>query len=33
MIERDDHMPPLRELVAELDDARRLAEPLLRAAA
>lgn len=33
MIERDDHIPPLDELVAELDWARRLAEPLLRAAA
>lgn len=33
MIERDDHMPPLSELVAELEHARQLAEPLLRAAA
>lgn len=33
MIERDDHIPPLDELVAELAWARRLAEPLLRAAA
>ncbi len=33
MIERDDHMPPLADLLAELGEARRLAEPLLRAAA
>jgi uncharacterized protein (UPF0276 family) len=30
MIERDDRIPPLAELLAELDYARRLAEPLLR---
>jgi uncharacterized protein len=33
MIERDDHMPPLAELLAELDYARTLATPLLQAAA
>lgn len=33
MIERDDHMPPLSELMAELEQARRLAMPLLREAA
>ncbi len=33
MIERDDHIPPLAELVAELDRARAIAEPILRAAA
>ena len=33
MIERDDHIPPLHELVAELAQARRLGEPLARAAA
>ena len=33
MIERDDHIPPLDELIAELEWARRLAEPLLKAAA
>ncbi|MGO4700876.1 MNIO family bufferin maturase [Dyella sp. 2RAB6] len=33
MIERDDHIPPLSELLAELEHARRLAEPLARAAA
>ncbi|SFR92585.1 hypothetical protein SAMN05216570_0703 [Dyella sp. OK004] len=33
MIERDDHMPPLAELLAELAQARALAEPLLRNAA
>lgn len=33
MIERDDHMPPLVDLLTELDRARLLAEPLLRAAA
>jgi uncharacterized protein (UPF0276 family) len=33
MIERDDHMPPLAELLAELAQARALAEPLLRSAA
>jgi uncharacterized protein (UPF0276 family) len=30
MIERDDHIPPLDELLAELAHARELAEPLLR---
>lgn len=29
MIERDDHIPPLEELVAELDHARAIATPLL----
>ena len=33
MIERDDNIPPLAELLAELDHARRLAEPILREAA
>jgi uncharacterized protein (UPF0276 family) len=33
MIERDDHIPPLDELLAELAHARKLAEPLLREAA
>ncbi|GLQ88020.1 MNIO family bufferin maturase [Dyella flagellata] len=33
MIERDDHFPPLAELIAELEHARMLAEPLLRDAA
>jgi len=33
MIERDDHMPPLAELLAELEHARRLAAPLLQDAA
>lgn len=33
MIERDDHIPPLAELIAELDRARAIAEPILRAAA
>ncbi len=33
MIERDDHIPPLSELLAELDCARRLAAPLWREAA
>lgn len=33
MIERDDHIPPLAELIAELDTARAIAEPILRAAA
>lgn len=33
MIERDDHFPPLSELMAELEHARILAEPLLRDAA
>lgn len=30
MIERDDHIPPLAELLAELDHARKLAAPILR---
>lgn len=33
MIERDDHMPPLAELMCELEHARQLAMPLLREAA
>jgi uncharacterized protein (UPF0276 family) len=33
MIERDDHIPPLAELLAELEHARRLAAPLLQEAA
>jgi uncharacterized protein (UPF0276 family) len=33
MIERDDHIPPLAELLAELDHARALAAPLLQRAA
>jgi hypothetical protein len=33
MIERDDHFPPLSELMAELEHARVLAAPLLRDAA
>jgi uncharacterized protein (UPF0276 family) len=33
MIERDDHMPPLPELLAELAQARALAAPLLQEAA
>lgn len=33
MIERDDNIPTLQELVAELDIARAIAEPILRAAA
>lgn len=33
MIERDDNFPPLAELMAELEHARALAEPLLQAAA
>lgn len=33
MVERDDHFPPLTELIAELEQARRLAEPLLQDAA
>jgi uncharacterized protein (UPF0276 family) len=33
MIERDDHIPPLTELLAELAQARHIAEPLLKAAA
>jgi uncharacterized protein (UPF0276 family) len=33
MIERDDHIPPLAELRAELDQARALAMPWLREAA
>ena len=30
MIERDDHIPPLADLLAELDHARKLAAPILR---
>jgi uncharacterized protein (UPF0276 family) len=30
MIERDDHIPPLADLVSELDHARRVAEVALR---
>ena len=33
MIERDDHIPPLAELIAELDIARSIAGPIVRAAA
>jgi len=33
MIERDDHIPPLAELIAELDKARRIAKPVQRSAA
>jgi len=33
MIERDDHIPPLADLVAELDHARELAAPILKARA
>lgn len=33
MIERDDHFPPLETLIAELEHARALAEPLLQDAA
>ncbi len=33
MIERDDHIPPLATLIAELDRARALAAPILKAAA
>jgi uncharacterized protein (UPF0276 family) len=33
MIERDDHIPPLAELLVELDYARALVTPLLREAA
>ncbi|MBM3393307.1 MAG: DUF692 domain-containing protein, partial [Betaproteobacteria bacterium] len=33
MIERDDHIPPLADLVAELDIARRVGEQSRRAAA
>jgi uncharacterized protein len=33
MIERDDHIPQLADLLAELDIARSIAEPILRAAA
>jgi len=33
MIERDDHIPPLADLVAELDQARRIATTALRAQA
>jgi uncharacterized protein (UPF0276 family) len=29
MIERDDNIPPLKELLAELDHARTIAEPIL----
>lgn len=33
MIERDDNIPPLGELLAELDQARRIAAPILKARA
>jgi uncharacterized protein (UPF0276 family) len=33
MIERDDHIPPLAELTAELDTARAIAQPILQAVA
>jgi uncharacterized protein (UPF0276 family) len=33
MIERDDHIPPLADLLAELDVARAIAAPILQAAA
>ena len=33
LIERDDHIPPLAELIAELDRARATAAPILKAAA
>lgn len=33
LIERDDHIPPLAELLGELDRARGIATPILRAAA
>ncbi len=33
LIERDDHIPPLAELLGELDRARSIATPILRAAA
>lgn len=33
MIERDDHIPPLPELLAELDQVRRIAQPILAARA
>ena len=33
MIERDDHIPPLADLLVELDHARRIAQPILAAAA
>lgn len=33
MIERDDNIPPLAELLAELDQARRIAAPILKASA
>jgi len=33
LIERDDHIPPLAELLGELDRARDIAAPILRAAA
>jgi len=33
MIERDDHIPPLAELLAELEHARSLADALMQQAA
>jgi uncharacterized protein len=33
MIERDDNIPPLNELLAELDQARRIAAPIMKASA
>ena len=33
MIERDDNIPPLAELLAELDQARRIAAPILKSSA
>ncbi|HSS46075.1 MAG TPA: DUF692 family protein, partial [Burkholderiales bacterium] len=33
MIERDDNIPPLKDLLAELNHARRIAEPILQKAA
>jgi len=33
MIERDDRIPPLAELIAELDTARAIAAPIVRAIA
>jgi hypothetical protein len=33
MIERDDNIPPLATLLQELDQARNIAEPILKAAA
>jgi uncharacterized protein (UPF0276 family) len=33
MIERDDNIPPLNELLAELDRARRIAAPIMKASA